>query len=303
MVVTLTCPSCTRELLLEVEDGPTQRMAVLTIMEGPHWVGEQFVVPVGVTLPIGSASENWLSLDDEKLSAQHCVLHLTKAGVLILEDRKSEAGTWVRQQRVARAKLPFKQSFRVGGFRLRVDLQTPDGSTITTPAQQSTPLDNSAFLPTMTAVTGKKSFGYKLIANRFILSRVLINAFAILAGLYHVFALHGKTVSPWPWNKSIITGSVILVCLVAAGRRVALAHRYLQFASLALLVVTALLDLAWSLTGGATCALAVAASLTVLLMPQAKQPLAITGAAIGAGACIAFLIVTINTVMLGLRGG
>ena len=295
LVVTLTCPSCNRELLLEVDDGPRQRMAVLTILEGPDWVGEQFVVPVGVTLTIGSAAGNWLSLEDDAVSEVHCALHLTPAGALVLEDRTSKTGTWISQQRIARAKLGLKQSFRAGRFRMRVDLQSPDGSTITTAA--IAPLDNSAFLPIMTAVTGKKSIGQRLNANRFILARILVNSYSVLAAVYHVFALHDKGVSSWPWNKACIAGAVILICLSAAGRRVALTHKHLQFVSLGLLVILAIFDLVMTLVGGAVCCLAVAASLLVLLIPNSKDPLAITGAATGAGAFIAFLIVTLNTVL------
>ncbi len=158
LVVALDCPHCKRELTLEFEDAEKRRLrAVVTVMEGPHWVGERFIAPVGERLSIGRALGSWLSLDGDGVSDIHCELRLSKRGSLVIEDCGSEGGTWVGKQRISRGRLADKHSFRVGEFRLRVDFQGDDGASA---AADDTPFaDQTRDLPEMEAVIEEETPG------------------------------------------------------------------------------------------------------------------------------------------------
>ena len=68
LVIDAACPRCKRNLDLEFEDeSGARRRAVLTILEGPIWKGEQFVMPIGQQLTLGTGTDGWLSLEGENL--------------------------------------------------------------------------------------------------------------------------------------------------------------------------------------------------------------------------------------------
>src|SRR5262245_47695198 len=97
LVITVECPRCRKELNLELQadnNSPAGRRAMLTVMEGPYWVGEQFVLPVGEVLRIGQGTGNWLSLESTSVSDIHCRLQLTPQGAVIVEDHASHSGVW-----------------------------------------------------------------------------------------------------------------------------------------------------------------------------------------------------------------
>lgn len=282
LVVTVNCPLCRKELTLEIEDsaGRSSR-GVLTVMEGPFWVGEQFVVPVGLELRIGKASGNWLSLDADGLSNIHCRLHMGADGTVILEDTKSESGTWINKQRIARGKLASRQSFRAGEFRFRLDIQSSDGTTVVAAPGAAAALDESAFLPVMREVKDTRDPLRWFSINRFVIARTFMLSFAVLMGLFHICAIRLNTDSTRPWLVASLTGIGIASVFLVAGRRVALAHKYLKYASLSVLVGFAILDLTWTMPVPAIACFAMAACLTVLIMRVPGGVLAMIGTTVG----------------------
>ena len=282
LVVTVNCPLCKRELTLEIEDsvGRSSR-AVLTVMEGPFWVGEQSLIPVGHELRIGKASGNWLSLDADGLSTVHCKLHMSPNGAVILEDAKSESGTWINKQRVARGKLGTRQSFRAGEFRFRLDVQSSDGTTVVAAPGTAAPLDSSAFLPVMREVKDTRNPLRWFSINRFLIARTFMTVFAALMGLFHLFQVRSTTDASRPWLVAAGYGVVIAVVFVLAGRRVALAHRHLKYGSLAVLVLFAIVDLSWRMPVPAIACFAMAACLTLLIMRVPGGALALVGTSVG----------------------
>jgi hypothetical protein len=297
LLVSVSCPRCKKELTLELGDSPERRkVALLTIMEGPHWVGEQFVVPVGENVVIGKAASNWLPLEGDGVSDVHCVLRLTNTGSLVIEDKQSHTGTWVGQQRIARGKLGLTQSFRVGEFRLRLDLQGADGSTVSA-AQGTGAVSDEPRLPTMHAVTPKATIGAWLVRNRFILSRNLFMAMAWLAAAYHMLGLHQNRINSWSWRSAVAIGLCILTGLSLAGRRVTLAHQYFKYVSLVVLVLLAVVDMTWQLPAGAIAALGLAACLSLLCLRVPSQILAAIAALTGSTAVLIIGIATCKHVM------
>src|SRR5688572_24255562 len=106
IVVTLACPRCEKEMEIELDGARGQRVrGVLTVMEGPMWVGQRFVIPIGPDLKMGKADDNWLALDGDEVSDHHCQIRLTPQGEVILRDLESNNGTWVGPVRVAQGKL------------------------------------------------------------------------------------------------------------------------------------------------------------------------------------------------------
>jgi len=281
LVVSLTCPRCQREISLEVQLGPDRHaFAILTILEGPCWVGEQFVMPIGQDLVIGKAPGNWLSLESEALSDQHCRLRLSENGRVIIDDLQSESGTWIGSQRIARGRLGSMQSFSAGGFRFRLDMPSPDGTTVAMPS----PVARSAEprrLPTLAKVTTEGTLADQLVSGRFIWSRRAIVTFGWMSGLYHTCSLIARTESPVQWPAAVLLGIIIGLAFTAAARQASIGHTYSKYASLVLLLMLTIADIAWKLPGGVAAGLSLAAALAMLLLVVPSRPVAITAALIG----------------------
>jgi len=297
LIVTLTCPQCKRELDLELESGPVdRRRAVLTVMEGPHWVGERFLVPIGVDLQIGQSGGNWISLDDDTVSAIHCRLKLLQDGSVVVEDRQSKTGTWIGNQRIARGKLAPRQSIRVGKFRMRLDYQAVDGSTIiTSPPETAT--DSSGLLPAMASVHAKLTAAGWMITNRFRFCRWVMGIAAWTMGICHAVGFHSSPALVWRWPVAIVGGLFVVVLLTLAGRRVTLAHTYYKYAPIALLVVLTILDLIWSLTMPAVASLGLAACLSLLIIATPRPAIAVVGGCTGLLAIITLAVAAIRSLM------
>jgi hypothetical protein len=294
LVVTLTCPQCNREILLEVEtpQGSTSR-AVLTVMEGPYWVGEQFILPVGADVAIGTASGNWLSLEGDDIAEVHCRLTLSPEGRVSIEDQHSASGTWLADQRILRGRLKPLQSFRIGEFRFRLDLQTPDGSAAGSPARSVLDTDDPP-LPALERVTPLETPGLWLTRNRFHVSRCFMLAFAWLTGIYHACSLLLRAEKPWPLAAACCTGAAILVVLTVCGHRVTLAHRIFRFASLAVLAILAVADIAWGMPVPGAAGLVLAAALAMLIIQVPSQPLAVFAALLGIASATTMTVLAIQ---------
>lgn len=282
LVVTVNCPLCRRELTLEVEDPAGRaRRAILTVMEGPFWVGEKFIVPVGVELRIGKATGNWLALDCESLADVHCRLRLGTDGAFELEDGKSAAGTWIGKQRVARGKVLPKQSFRTGDFRFRFDITSPDGTTVIAAPGGGIAVDESSFLPVMKEVKGRHDPLKWFSVNRFLIARTFMTTFAVLIAAYHFLFTLQKTESSRPWLVATGVGAVVMVLFTLAGRRVALVHKHMKYGSLGVLVGFAIIDMIFTMHVPAISCLAMAACLTLLIMRVPSGTLGLLGTTAG----------------------
>lgn len=285
IVVTLSCPRCGGEIVLELDSGESGPLrATLTVMEGPYWVGEQFILPVGADLVIGSDTGNWLSLDGDAVAGHHCRLRVAGDGQTSLEDLGSAAGTWIGEQRIARGQLKPRQSFRVGEFRFRLDLQTTGSSWGPAPANLPAKRAERS-LPAMERVSGDRTPGAWLVRHRFRVSRWLVLVFGWMAGVTHAGWFLTRAENPWSWSKSIVAGGAMVAAMAIAGRRVTLLHRYYKYGSLAAIAVLVALSTVWSLFLPALAMLLLALALVLLIIwtPSPNTALAAAMIALVAG--------------------
>jgi len=288
LVVTLSCPHCNRELTLELEDRSNRcSRALLTVMEGPFWVGEQFLLPVGEDLLIGRSSGNWLSIDSDALSDVHCRLQLSREGSLIVEDRNSATGTWIDAKRIASGRLRHSGSFRAGDFRFRLDLRVADGTTITNALALSA---GPAPMQVVGRVQKTPSRFRWLVTNRYKVARAMLLAFACLAGAYHLVGVPRVSHSDTPWLWASLSGAVVAGSMILCSRRLAMGQHVVSYLTLSALVVLAIVDLIWGLPVAAIAGLALAGGLTLLVMRVPSGSQAILGAIVGAGALLTLFI-------------
>lgn len=276
LLVHATCPACGRALQLELDDGLRGRnRAILTVMEGPFWVGEQFVMPIGQDLFIGKGEGNWLALESDEIADRHCRIKVTPRGVVQIEDIESEAGTWIGSLRIARGKLRPAESFKIGEYRLRLDFQAAIGGEIV--SKKLLDEDESSVLPSLRAVETSKSVIGRLVANRFVIAREMIIHFSWLTAAYHLFSLRAAPQS-WQWYEALMPAVVILVALNAAGRKVALVHHYFKFAVVGVLIAIGIADVVvWRDPLPAIGALVFAASLPLLTVETPSPGRAASG--------------------------
>ncbi len=278
--MSLTCPQCQREITLEVGSGQeSSALAVLTVLEGPCWVGEQFIMPVDDDLIIGRAAGNWISPESEALSDVHCRLRLSSNGRLFLEDLESDTGTWIGAQRIVRGWLGAMQSFSVGGFRFRFELQSPEGTTavgIRVPREK----DESSSLPALSRLTGRDDFVYRLTSGRFMWGRWFALAFAWLIAVHHACALAVRSEPAWPWPAWVLVGLMIGCGLAAGARRMALASGRLRYIAPILILILAVADIVGGLTGAAIACVLMGGGL-LISMTLSSEPAAVVGFTLG----------------------
>ena len=290
LVVSLGCPKCQREVTLEFDDEARRRCrGVLTIMEGPHWVGERFVVPVGLPLRIGSEMGNWIALDDDKIDKAHCEIRLTNKGSVVVEDLLSKHGVWVGGQRVSRAKIDDKGSFRIGDFRFRLDYELNDGAS---KAQQVRALEEVGIpLPDLQNVRQKESIFQLMTAGRYHVARAILTVFAWLTGTYHACFLYLEPTKQWPWYWAVLTGMFLLIVFADLGRRVALLHPYMNYISIALLIVLGIVDASGSMPFPAVGALVVGGCLAMLTIRIPSHVETVIAMLIGVAATVMMAVV------------
>lgn len=298
LVVTFQCPKCSRDIQIELNDAQRGRYrALLTVMEGPYWVGERFVLPVGQDLLIGTSGNCWLSLESNKLATEHCRLKLTQRGAVQIEDLQTESGTWIGPLRISTGKLKPTDSLTLGEYRLRLDLQDVIGGEIV--SNKLVAADTFGVLPDLRAVDGARSLIDRLVANRFGIGRELIVLFAWFCATYHVFALHAQPLG-WEWYWTVIAGGCLMTPLLIAGRKVALVHRLYKFAAIAVLVVIGVVDVAaWALPLPAIGALILGAALPLLTVEESTPAKAVSGVIIG-GLAVGYMGIV---ALLAVAGG
>lgn len=281
LVVTLTCPVCEQEITVEIEDarGKIGR-GLLTIMEGPFWVGERFAIPVGVELRTGSATGNWLSLEADDVSPVHCRFHLSQEGVLSVADQQSASGIWLGRHRIERGTLKPTQSLTLGPFRLRYDFLTSDGTTVVASPGITAPDDQLDALPVMRAAKDTRDPLRWFSINRFIITRWFMMAYAALLGVQYFAGLRAAT-PPRPTWLALTWTAVVVAAVLFSGRRVALAHPWYKYISLGVLVVIAALSLVLTLPVAAIGSLFMAAGLTLLVLRLPTSFLALMGTTAG----------------------
>jgi hypothetical protein len=293
LVVSLSCPHCRRELTLELDDVTgTAKRPVLTVVQGPYWVGTQFVVPVGVDLSIGRAAPNWIVLEDASISDVHCRIRLLPDSGLILEDQKSASGTWVGSRRVSRGKLISSQPFRLGKFSFRLDLLPIETSDTAPP--KTIDLREEETTVRFNVKRQEPAIFRALIRDRFQISRLLTFIGACTMGVYHAVAWLPGSKGWGHWSRLVLGAAVITGAMLASGGRVSLAHRQFKYASLIVLVMVAVLDLVFQFHGAAIAALCLAACLTILVMREPTGLLATFSVVVGATGLLVLFGATIQ---------
>lgn len=298
VVVTLTCPRCERELELELEDARHGRFfAILTVMEGPCWLGERFVMPVGQALILGSGPGGWLSLESEKVAEKHCRLELARDGRVHITDLASEAGTWIGPLRIAKGRLKAKESFRVGEYRFRLDYLASLGGELVSDTDEDAVADASGLLPVMAEVGRAATIGDRLVRSRYGVCRWLLLIFAWSSAAFHACALATQPgADRWPWHWALLAGAAIVATLIASAHRVTLAHRSLKYVSLVALGGLALVDFLWPRPFPAICALLLASGVALLTVRMPARATALPAAALGAVATLIMAIAGVHTV-------
>ena len=274
LVITLTCPRCQRELALEVEYPPKQRChAMLTVEEGPYWVDEKFVMPVGEELLLGKAQGNWLSLGSEQLSDVHCRLRLSPNGHVEIEDLSKNRGTWIGQASILKGRLKPRQAFTIGEYRLRLDLRSVDASGSSSHSafdagEVERPRHSQVGalrpLPALKRVAPDRTVGGWLVSNRFQAARWMILAFGWSVSVYFFFSL---IAGPTPWRpfQALAVGLVFLAALVASARSLTLAHSSLKYLPLGVLVVIGIVEIIWGRPVAAIAGFLLASATTLLI--------------------------------------
>lgn len=299
LVIDVKCPRCKRQLDLEFEDGSgARRRAVLTIMDGPIWRGEQFVMPIGQQLTIGTGTDGWLSLEDDAISERHCRLRLATSGYAVIEDLDTASGTWIDHARIAKGKLFPTQSFRIGSFRFRLDLRStlgqeqPAVSVSDTGAVAISPDRTFERLRHVTSPLGV------LVQQRYVYARHALTIFAWVSGAYHALFLRYAADPPWQGYWAVIAAAIIVAVLLASTRRVALVHKYAKYAGVASLLLLSLVDLAqWNLHAAAIPSLVLAAAVSLAITRTPGQGGALGAAMLTTGAIGAMIVMTLNLVM------
>ncbi len=297
LVVSLTCPRCQREVVLEVTADPhPSALAILTVTEGPYWVGQQFVVPVDQDLLIGRAHGNWLALDSSAMSDAHCRLRLLPNGTANIIDLKSRSGTWVGSQRVTHANLTPQQSFCAGGFRFRLDLQSADGTTTIGLPPPGFANSSSSGLSVTAAKQDKPTRAW-LVSNRYVFSRWGVLLFGCLSGVYHAARLVAPAEPTIPWPAAILVGLAIAGIFAGSARRIALTDKHFKYAIVGILLLLAMADLAGQLPLAAVAAIGLAASLLFVMLSIASESAVVPAAFVGAGSLTLMLILAIASLI------
>ncbi|MCA9254248.1 MAG: FHA domain-containing protein [Phycisphaerales bacterium] len=299
LVIDAACPRCKRNLDLEFEDeSGARRRAVLTILEGPIWKGEQFVMPIGQQLTLGSGTDGWLSLEGEDLEEKHCRLRVSTSGYCVVEDLDTASGTWIDNARIVKGKLFPTQSVRIGEFRFRLDFRSTLGQD--QPAVAISDVGAVAIAPDQTFerlrhVTSPLG---KLIQRRFVYARSALSAFAWITAAYHCVHLRYVAEPNWPGYWAVIASAIIVTILLATTRLVALVHRYAKYAGIASLVLLSIVDLAaWRLHGAAIPPLVLAAAVS-LAITRTPGPAGARGAGmLVVGAVTTMAVMTLNIVL------
>lgn len=296
LVVALSCPKCERELTIEAEDENDRSYhAVLTVMDGPYWIGEQFVMPLGEDLTLGKGQGNWLSLESDVLAETHCRLRFSPPRGVEIEDLSTEAGTWVGRSSVVKCRLEPDQAFTIGEYRFKLEFQDAiDNKAV---AQASAATSRPARLPALARIgTGTSSADW-LVTNRFQISRWLVLSFAWIAAVLHFCDLQLSTDHALKGYEAFLVGLAILGALSYSGRHVTLAHRYLKFLSLAVLVTLAITDIVGARPLPAICALVLASILPFFTTLVPSRVLAIFAAILGMGSTVVLAILALSSTL------
>lgn len=296
LVVALSCPKCERELTIEAEDENERSYhAVLTVMDGPYWIGEQFVMPLGEDLTLGKGQGNWLSLESDVLAETHCRLRFSPPGGVEIEDLSTESGTWVGKSSVVKSHLKPDQAFTIGEYRFKLGFQDAiDNESVSRPTAA---LARPARLPALSRTGTEVSRADWLIINRFQISRWCVLSFAWIAAVYHFCDLQLSTDHALRGYEAFLVGLAILGALYYSGRHVTLAHRYLKFLSLAVLVGLAIADIIGARPLPAICALVLASILPLFTTLVPSRVLAVFAILLGLGSTVVLTILALNSTL------
>jgi hypothetical protein len=198
---------------------------------------------------------------------------------------------------VVKSRLTPDQTFTVGEYRFKLQFQDAiDNEAVSQPSASAAPR-RPARLPALVRVGAGKSPTDWLVRNRFQLSRWLVLSFAWVAAVYHFCALQLSSDIALKGYQAFLVGAAILGAVSFSGRRVSLAHRYLKFLSLAVLVILAISDIIGARPLPAICALVLASVLPLFTTLVPSRVVAVFAALLGTGSTVILAILALRSTL------
>lgn len=291
VVVELSCPVCQRALSWEFEGpGKSRRCAVLEVAEGPHLVGQSFIVPIREELVLGSNDGSWLVLPEGEVAADHCTLKLDRHGVATVANLGSPQGTWIDQLRIVEGVLQPGLDLRLGFYRLKMRYADVGGLSAAPTADLGGDVPEAVPLVVMKGVE-ETTPGEWLVTNRFVIARNALLSFAWLTAVYHFAVL--QTTTSLPPIATLAIGVTIALLLVNTWRRVALVAPYWNYAAVGVAGLVAAADLVLVQPVAAVAAVLQGAAVAMMMLKEPKVEHLVGASALGLGSFITLLIVLV----------
>lgn len=231
---TVVCPACDAELSLDLDLGGERRRGYLTVVVGPERRGEELLIPVGESLRVGAAIDNWLCLPDGGVADYHCILELGESGSLSIR----KAGVVQPSTSRGLAELQSNQMMRVGSYVLRFSL-----GEVLPPVQAPIPGSGSSAstvrTPMMQSVTGRSGPLWELTRNRFRVARWFMFCVAVVFALSHAIpALREAR----PNYGLLAMAAALAWAIVTMARRISMGERLWNLCALGTLVAAAIVE-------------------------------------------------------------
>lgn len=293
VVVSLRCPACEREMTLEYAGSEKERRrAILEVVEGPRFLGEQFVVPINEELVIGSAEGGWLRFQDGGLDAVHCWIKVDHHGAVMVGDLGSKTGTWIDQLRVVEGVLDPEQHLRLGYYRLRVRHAMVGEAPPEEQKADEGETPEAVPLITMKSIEAEETPVHRLVALRFYLARNGLIILSWLGGMHHFLEMR-----QWPgqsWIVAALSGIAYTFILSQFAQRIGLTEARTNLAALIVAGLAAVIDAGLFLWFAAAAAALVAGASAVLILKEPKPEHAIGATTLGAAGLAVLAVVTIQ---------
>lgn len=228
------CPACSAELGLDLELGGERRRGYLTVVVGPERRGEQLLIPVGESLRVGSAADNWLCLPAGGVADYHCILELNSSGTLLVR----KAGESQVGATRGLAELQAEQMMRVGEYVLRFTVGEVFVPGAAGPAAGGA-ASSAVRVPMMKSVTGQSGVLWQLTRSRFRVARWFMLGAAVVYGISHLIPVLRES-RP---NYGLLAMAAALVwAMVTMARRMSMGDRVWNMAALGTLVIAAIVE-------------------------------------------------------------
>ncbi len=293
VVVALRCPACEREMTLEYA-GPQKerRRAILEVVEGPRFLGEQYVVPINEELVLGAEEGGWLRLPDGGLDAVHCWIKVDHHGAVTIGDLGSKTGTWIDQLRIVEGVLDPEQHLRLGYYRMRVRHAVVGEALPEEQKADEGETPEAVPLVTMKSIEAEETPVHRLVALRFYLARNGLIILSWLAGMHHFLEIR-----QWPgqsWIVAALSGIFYTLIVSQFAQRIGLTEPRTNLATLIVTGLAAVVDAGLFLWFPAVAAALMAGASAVLILKEPKPEHAIGATTLGTAGLAVLAVVTIQ---------